>query len=115
MKSVNKISFFMGITRLTSNIFFYDDFEKIEVQRVYQIGNIMDTHIKVLVNKADRDLLRSMKGEISKYLNCEKVITVYTAAKSPIGEWGVISEENNKSVSELTLKYLKKRLDLSTD
>lgn len=46
----------MDITRLTSNIYFYDDFEKIEMQRVYQIGNIMDTHIKVLVNKADRDL-----------------------------------------------------------
>lgn len=114
MKSVNKISFFMDITRLTSNIFFHDDFEKIEVQRVYQIGNIMNTHIKVLVNKADRDLLRSMQGEISKYLNCEKVITVYTVAKSPIGEWEVISEEN-KSVSELALKYLKKRLDLSID
>ena len=113
MKSVNKKNiFFKDITGLTSNIFYYDDFEKIEVQRVYQIGNIMDTHIKVLVNNADRDLLRSMQGEISKYLNCEKVITVYTVAKSPIGEWEVISEEN-KSVSELALKYLKKRLDLS--
>lgn len=114
MKSVNKLSFFKDITRLTSNIFYYDDFEKIEVQKVYQIGNIMDTHIKILVNNADRDLLRSMRGEISKYLDCEKVITVYTAAKSPIGEWEVISEEN-KPVRELGWKYLKTFLGLDLD
>lgn len=114
MKSVNKLSFFKDITRLTSNIFYYDDFEKIEVQKVYQIGNIMDTHIKILVNNADRELLRSMQGEISKYLDCEKVITVYTAAKSPIGEWEVISEEN-KPVSELGWKYLKTFLGLDLD
>lgn len=114
MKSVNKLSFFKDITRLTSNIFYYDDFEKIEVQKVYQIGNIMNTHLKLLVNNKDRDLLRSMQGVVSKYLNCEKVITVYTVAKSPIGEWEVIGEEK-KTVRELAWRYLQHRVDLAND
>lgn len=68
MKPVNKLYIFKLNTRLTADIIYYDDFGKIETQKIYKVYDFRSNRylgVQIFVNKETKMLLSHLNNDLS--------------------------------------------------